>query len=100
MMLVEPLRRGLEESIRRLHSATENGKNLVDKYACSSLSSLPVSNNTHGRRLVSKLFVTYFSRTSNQQEVLAIMANILEFSQEEKIQVRHRYLLTSLVLGI
>eukprot|EP01087_Luapelamoeba_hula_P021232 TRINITY_DN7383_c0_g1_i1.p1 TRINITY_DN7383_c0_g1~~TRINITY_DN7383_c0_g1_i1.p1 ORF type:complete len:801 (-),score=252.43 TRINITY_DN7383_c0_g1_i1:48-2450(-) len=65
---VDPLRRGLEESLRRLQNATDNGKNLVDK------------------RLVSKLFVTYLSR-SNQREVLGIMSNVLDWTEEEQIQV-------------
>lgn len=29
--IAEPLRKAMEESMRRLHSATENGKNMVDK---------------------------------------------------------------------
>jgi hypothetical protein len=40
------------------------------------------------RRLVAKLVVTYFSRQSNQNEVLNIMSSILEFTGDEKIQVR------------
>lgn len=65
----EPIRKAFEESMRRLHSAAENGKTLVDK------------------RLVAKLVVTYFSRQSNQNEVLNIMSSILEFTEDEKIQV-------------
>jgi transcription elongation factor GreA-like protein len=37
---------------------------------------------------VAKLVVTYFSRQSNQNEVLNIMSSILEFTEDEKIQVR------------
>jgi len=65
----EPIRKALEETMRRLNSAAENGKNLVDK------------------RLAAKLVVTYFSRQSNQKDVLNLMSSILEFTEEEKIQV-------------
>jgi hypothetical protein len=40
------------------------------------------------RRLIAKLVVTYFSRQSNQNEVLNIMSSLLEFTEDEKIQVR------------
>jgi hypothetical protein len=33
-IIAEPMRRAFEESMRRLHSAAENGKTLIDKYAC------------------------------------------------------------------
>mmetsp|Transcript_29466 Transcript_29466/g.47575 ORF Transcript_29466/g.47575 Transcript_29466/m.47575 type:complete len:539 (-) Transcript_29466:128-1744(-) len=63
-------RRALEESMQRLNSLVQSEANLVDK------------------RLVSKLFVTYFERDSRtRQDVLALMAKILQFSDDEKVRV-------------
>ncbi len=46
---------------------------------------------------MSKLFTTYLGRRTERQEVLNIIASILDFSENEKIQVGPLLLIPSLV---
>jgi len=63
---VEPLRRALEQTLINLSTVAKNEENLIDK------------------RLVSKLLITFMSNNSKKNEVLQLIAKILNFTQEEK----------------
>jgi len=66
---VELMRKALNETIKKLVDISKNEESLVDK------------------RLVSKLFITYFRGKTEKKDVLELIAKILNFTDDEKSQI-------------